>query len=334
MKSDSDAFSDDDRQNSDYDGAWKEAVRGHLREFVQKCFPVLAELIDWGREPTWLDKEIGQIVGQPGRRNSEVDLLFKAWLIDGREQWILCHLEIQTYYEADFPFRIDLYNSGLKWLFRRDVLTLVILADLKADWRPSEFHFELAGFGSDRRFPVCKVLDFLESTWTADTSLVVEVARAQIAALRTANDPVGRFNAKTQLVRNLYTAGYNADEVREIFRLIDWMMHLRLDLSRQFQADLVAFEKELQMPYVTSIERHAEERGLEKGREEGVELGRDQESGLLLRRQLSRKFGTLSENVEQDIMQLSIEQRRNLSEDLLQFQSISDLIDWLKGNLQ
>ena len=329
MDSLTDATLDEDRQDSDYDGAWKEALRGHLREFMQKCFPTLAELIDWSREPDWLDKEISQIVGQAGHRNRQVDLLFKVWLMDGREQWILCHLEIQTTYEADFPFRIDLYNSGLKWLFRRDVLTLVILADLKADWRPSEFHFELGGFGSDRRFPVCKVLDHLTSTWADDKSLVAEVARAQIAALRTTSDPVGRFNAKTQLVRNLYTAGYNADQVREIFRLIDWMMHLRRDLSEQFQADLVAFEKEQQMPYVTSIERHAEERGLEKG----VELGREQESGILLMRQLGRKFGSLDEKVQHDIRQLSIEQRRSLSEDLLEFQTMSDLLAWLKENL-
>ena len=336
MDSFTDATLEEDRQDSDYDGAWKEALRGHLREFMQKCFPTLAELIDWSREPDWLDKEISQIVGQAGHRNRQVDLLFKVWLMDGREQWILCHLEIQTTYETDFPFRIDLYNSGLKWLFQRDVLTLVILADLKADWRPSEFHFELGGFGSDRRFPVCKLLDHLTTTWADDTSIVAQVARAQIAALRTASDPVARFNAKTQLVRNLYTAGYNAEEVREIFRLIDWMMHLRLDLSRKFQADLVAFEKELQMPYVTSIERHAEERGLEKGRqkgrEEGVELGREQESGLLLLRQLSRKFGTLSDTLQHDIRQLSIEQRRILSEDLLQFETISDLLNWLKAN--
>ena len=91
------------------------------------------------------------------------------------------------------------------------------------------------------------------------------------------------------------------------------------------------------MPYVTSIERHAEERGLErgleKGREEGVELGREQESGILLMRQLGRKFGSLDENVQHEIRQLSIEQRRCLSEDLLEFQSMSDLLAWLKENL-
>jgi len=63
------------------------------------------------------------------------------------------------------------------------------------------------------------------------------------------------------------------------------MMHLRLDLSRRFEVELTSFEKEMQMPYVTSIERHAEERGLEKGREEGATA--------MLIRQLTRRFGEL-----------------------------------------
>ena len=73
-------------------------------------------------------------------------MLFKVRLINGRDQWVLCHLEIQTSYEAEFAFRIDSYNAGLKWMFRQEVVTLVILADLKPDWRPTEHRFELGEF--------------------------------------------------------------------------------------------------------------------------------------------------------------------------------------------
>ncbi|HEY0980747.1 hypothetical protein, partial [Schlesneria sp.] len=304
-----DAIDAEIRQDSDYNGAWKEAFRLHLREFIEKCFSRLALLIDWSRAPVWLDKEISQIVGQSGHRNREVDLLFKVWLIEGGEQWIFCHLEIQTNYEANFDFRIDLYNSGLKWLFQRDVLTLVLLTDVNPDWRPEKYQFELGGFVSNRLFPMCKVLDRLATDWKDDRSLVVEVSRAQIAALRTSRDPQARYNAKTQLVRNLYTAGYDADQIREIFRLIDWMMHLRLDLSRQFNEELIAYEKELQMPYVTSIERHAEQRGLELGLERGLKKGLERGSTRILMRILSRICGDVPEEIQAKIEALSLEQR-------------------------
>ena len=312
------ALDPDERQDSDYDGAWKEAIRSHLPQFVGRFFPLLDQSIDWTWEPVWLDKEISQIIGQSGQRNREVDLLFKVRLIDGKEQWILCHLEIQTAFQSDFEIRIDLYNAGLKWTFRKDVITLVILADIHPDWRPSEHRYELGGFVSYRKFPVCKVIDRLDTDWADDTSLAVQVARAQIAALRTAGDPEARFLAKTQLIRNLYSVGYNAVEVRELYRLIDWMMHLRSDLSRQFELDLVSFERELQMPYVTSIERHAEERGREQG------------GTTLLLRQLSRLYGEIPAELQERVKQLPFEQIEDLSVALLQFRSLDDLRDWLK----
>ncbi len=314
-----------EQRSSDYDGAWKETLRFHLMESMKACFPNIADLIDWNHDPIWLDKEISQIIGLAGHRNSEVDVLFKVHLINGLDQWILCHLEIQTSYESDFASRIDLYNAGLKWMFRQEVITLVILADLRPNWRPNVYHFELGDYGSDRRFPVCKLLDRVSSDWIDDNSLVVQVARAQIAALQTASDPHARFSAKTQLVRNLYTLGYNSDKIREIFRLIDWMMRLRSDLDRRFKSELVAFEEELEMPYVTSIERLAREEGRVEGREEGREQG----SATLLLRILARQYGSLPEDVQRQIRELKLEQSQDLGEALLSFQSLEDLQNWL-----
>ena len=82
--------------------------------------------------------------------------------------------------------------------------------------------FQVADFESRLRFPTCKLIDRLETDWRDDHSLPVQLARAQIEALRTTGDPERRYRAKWRLVRKLYELGYNAEELREIFRLIDW----------------------------------------------------------------------------------------------------------------
>ena len=176
-------------------------------------------------------------------------------------------------------------------------------------------------------------MDRLAADWVDDDSLFVQVARAQIAALRTSSDPDARFGAKTQLVRNLYTMGYSSDRIREIFRLIDWMMRLRPDLDRRFKSELVDFEEENRMPYVTSIERLAKEEGREEGREEGLEKGREQGSATLLLRILTRQCGHLPEDIQQQIRQLKLEQSQNLGEALLDFKSLDDLNIWLKTTI-
>jgi hypothetical protein len=114
--------------------------------------------------------------------------------------------------------------------------------------------------------------------------------------------------------------GYNADELREIFRLIDWMMHLTEALSLRFEQDLRELEETLNMPYVTSVERIAEARGEARGRVS------------LLLRQLAKVCGPLPEDVADRIRDLPNQQIETLGEALLDFHSPADLQTWLELN--
>jgi hypothetical protein len=114
-------------QDSDYDGAWKEALCLHLPEFLSEYFPLIFVAIDWTSPVEWLDKEISQVVGMIGQRNRVVDLLAKVVLLGGGEQWILLHVEVQTSAEEGFAFRLACYNGSLMGLHKRRVVTLAIL---------------------------------------------------------------------------------------------------------------------------------------------------------------------------------------------------------------
>jgi hypothetical protein len=310
--------------DSDYDGAWKESLRQHIREILGKYFPAISAAMDWSHPPEWSDKELSRILGRSKRRPKTVDILAKVRLLDGGEQWILLHLEVQSGREAGFEFRIARYHSGLFWIYEQRVVTLVVLADLDMHWRPSEDVFRVADFESRLRFPVCKLIDKLDAEWRDDHSLPVQIARAQIEALRTAGDPQGRYRAKWQLVRNLYDLGYNADEVREIFRLIDWMMSLPDELSQTFEQELSTLEESLAMPYVTSVERIAEARGESRGKVEG--------GASVLLGQLTKLCGPLPEDLEQRVRQLPIEGLKELGKSLLDFRALPDVQAWLAAH--
>jgi hypothetical protein len=305
------------QHDSDYDGAWKEALRLHLPEFIEKYFPAEHAAIDWRHEPEWFDKELSVVLAQAGERNRQVDVVARVRLKNGQPQWILLHIEVQSSFESNFAARIAYYNAGLTWSFRERVLTLVVLADLRRNWRPDEDVFRVGTFETRIKFPVCKLLDRLETNWRDDLSMPVLLARAQIEALRTAGDPEARYRAKWQLVRGLYDLGYNVEQVRQIFGLIDWMMHLRKDLEERFRVELSVLEDERNMPYVTSIERLAEARGEARGRASVV---------LAL---LAEVCGPLAEQIEVRVRSLSAEQLEELAKSLLHFQSLADLEKWL-----
>jgi hypothetical protein len=69
-----------------------------------------------------------------------------------------------------------------------------------------------------------------------------------------------------RLSKSLYERGLSKHDVRQLFRLIDWMMDLPEVQYQQFWQELEQYEKEKQVPYITSVERH----GIEKGKREGL----------------------------------------------------------------
>jgi predicted transposase/invertase (TIGR01784 family) len=68
-----------------------------------------------------------------------------------------------------------------------------------------------------------------------------------------------------------------------------------------------------------------------EGKAEGIELGLQQEKALVLK-QLNRKLGNLSPQVQTRVLALEIAQIESLGEDLLDFASIADLEVWLSHN--
>ena len=63
-----------------------------------------------------------------------------------------------------------------------------------------------------------------------------------------------------------------------------WLLRLPEDLEREFTRELLAFEEETKMPYITSVERI--------GRQEGRQEGLNSERQLLLRL-ARRRFGDM-----------------------------------------
>ena len=174
---------------SDFDGAWKEALRLYFKMFMMTYFPDIARLIDWSEPPKWLDKEISQVIGRVKSKNRAVDLLVLVRLLSGDSQRILIHIEFQSSWQRDFEERLTQYNCGLRFTLKQHVVTLAILGDLDPNWLPTENLFQFGGFLAHHRFPVCKLATRLETDWKENWSLPVVLARAQIEAMRTADNP-------------------------------------------------------------------------------------------------------------------------------------------------
>jgi hypothetical protein len=66
-----------------------------------------------------------------------------------------------------------------------------------------------------------------------------------------------RTHADIDWSRGLYERGWDAETVRQLFRIIDWLMELPLVLEAEFWREFEEYQEKQHMPYVTSVERLA-----------------------------------------------------------------------------
>ncbi len=269
--------------STDYDSPWKEALDAYFEAFLALLFPEVHRLIDWSRGWEALDKEFQQVVREAELGRRYVDKLVKVWTRDGVECWVLIHVEVQTARDVEFPQRMYVYNYRVFDRYNRPVASLAVLADDDPDWRPSEFRSSVFGCEVGIRFPTVKLLDFAahEAALEASANPFAKVVLAHLKAQETQRDPAGRHAWKLRLVRGLYERGFSVKDVRELFRVIDWMMELPPALDRVFRQELDKIQEEKRMPYVTSIERLARCEGMCMGIESLLRL-RFGEAGLAL----------------------------------------------------
>jgi hypothetical protein len=290
----------------DFDSPWKEALEQALPEFLALFFPEAHADIDWSRGYRYRDKELQQVVrdAELGRRYA--DKLAEVYTLDGAETWVLVHIEIQGQADPGFSERMYVYHYRLFDRYRRDVVSLAVLTDAHGGFRPSGYERERWGCSLRFRFPTVKLLDWHDRTakLESDRNPFSLVALAQLQALMHRGGPARKF-AKLRLIRLLYQRDYTREQILAWFRVLDWMLRLPEDLELEFREELIAFEEEEHMPYVTSVERigiqKGLQQGLEQGRQEGRQEGRKEGEAAILLRQIALKFGPPTEEVRAQI---------------------------------
>jgi hypothetical protein len=257
---------------ADYDNPWKEALEQYFEAFLALFFPDAHAVIDWSRPTESLDKELQQIVPEAEVGKRLADKLFKVWQHGGEEAWVLVHIEVQSQEESDFAERMYVYNYRCFDRYRKPVISLAVLGDERASWRPSFYGYALGGCELSLRFPVAKLLDY-ETQWQSleeSTNPFAVMVMAHLKTKATRGVPQERKQWKWSLVRGLFERGYSREDIVRLFRLIDRMMVLPEELQREFKEELWRYQEDSQMPFLSRIELDAKQEGIEEGLQQGI----------------------------------------------------------------
>jgi hypothetical protein len=292
----------------DFDSPWKESLELYFRAFLALFFRQIEEDIEWSRGFEFLDKELQRIVPTSESGRLYVDKLVKVWRKNGREAWVLIHIEVQTQRERNFARRMYDYNTRIFQRYNRTVVSLAVLADDDRNWQPDRYTRGLWGCSARVRWPVVKLLDYANRVYEleTDTNPFAKVVLAHLKALETRNDLDSRRTWKMRLARGLFEQGYSSEDVWQLLRVIDWLMVLPPELKLQFDRELHEYEEARRMPYVTTWERTAMLQLIEDA--------------------LSEKFGEAANALIQDIRELDdAEKYRALNRTIIRAETLEQV---------
>jgi hypothetical protein len=281
----------------EFDSPWKEALELFLEPFLHLFCADLHGAIDWSKGYVSLDKELQQIVHEAEAGAALADKLFRVSLREGDDVLLLIHVEVQAQADGDFPRRMFVYYYRITDRYNDAPVSLAVLGDDRANWRPDEYVRERFGCKLSLAFRTIKLLDWLDlcPELEASANPAALVVVAHLESLVTGENQEVRRQAKWRLIRRLYELGWNAEQFRQMYRLIDWFLKLPDELQRRLQDDIHEYEKEIHMPYVTSGERMAKEEGERTGLMTALTVTLQEkfgESGLSYSRELQAVLDT------------------------------------------
>lgn len=155
-------------------------------------------------------------------------------------------------------------------------------------WRPNRFGYALWGTKVGIEFATAKLLDYAgnDSALESNSSVFAPVVLAHLKTLETAHDDEARRASLVRQVKSLYARGLTAEQIRQLYRVIDARMSLPKPLANLAWEEIHRFEEEKGMPLISTAERVGFEKGREEGREKGREEGREEGRTLGARQSL------------------------------------------------
>jgi len=283
--------------SDDCDSPWKEGLEWFFPQAIALLAPRLYAKIDWSVPIQFLDKELQAIAFPSKKGRRYVDKLVQVRLRAGADAWLLIHIEVEGRLPGRkalriFAWRMYEYRHRIQTraMQQQDlelpppIYSLGVLLENQGVGDHLVYSDEHLGQGVRFTFPVVELeawrdrLDELESL--ARTNPFAVLIMAQLRA-NEHPDKRTRLGPKLDLVRGLRHYGYAPDVARQIYRLIDWVIALPVDLDSAYAQAMTVLRKESKMAFVPTLERVAR---------------RESEANLLLR-MLQHRFGTVDDTV-------------------------------------
>ena len=258
---------------SDFDNSWKEMMEYSFESFIELFFPRAYAKINWKKKIEFLDHEFRQLMEEANIEKTLADKLVKVWLKEGKELWVLIHIEIQNQKVKNFEKRMYDYHTSIYKRYGQRVASMAILGDRNKSWKPTCFDYNNLDSGVIFYYPIAKLTDYRDRWHELEASHnpYAIAIMAHLKMLEAGKDVTNLAFWKMEITKELLKHGFSPKTTSYVLRFIDIIMALPKELENTYRKQVIEYVKEKKMVNtMIPWEKVAYEDGMEKGMEKGL----------------------------------------------------------------
>ncbi|MFT3945795.1 MAG: hypothetical protein QM763_02380 [Agriterribacter sp.] len=265
------------------DALLKAAFEELFPYLLRFCFSDADKVFDFRKGFVFLDKELTELFPELKKKggNRFVDLLVKVFLKNGKEEWILVHIEIQGGSVNGFPKRMFQYWYRIYDRYGVDITALAIFTGNKRQQHPDTFHKTFMGTEITYRYNAYHIFNHSEAKLLAmDNPFALTVLAAQKALLQ------GKLPEEELAIHRLTVARaliqskkFSHKKIEKLLLFLKNFIYIgNKEINRKFNNQIEQLTGgTVTMGIIETIKKIEREEGIEigikKGREEGIEEG-------------------------------------------------------------
>ncbi len=227
------------------DVLWKGIIEDFFNEFLEYFFPKYIKQIDFEAGYEFLDKELQKISPQSKESRRFVDLLAKVYLKNGKENWILIHIEVQGYPDTNFENRMFIYQYRIYDRFQIHPAALAIFSDDDLNFHPKKYSQSIFGTKIQYQFPTYKLSDKkLEEfeNFQNPFSIIMETAWWGLKKNKLTQKQL--FSKKIHLYRKLLLLGFSGEKIHHLLSFIKYYTPFdKSEINIKFEEEISIISK-------------------------------------------------------------------------------------------
>jgi len=268
---------------------WKAALEDLFDDFLRFFYPEAGQLFDLEKAFEYLDKELDQLFPPEHDKYAPryVDKLVKVFTKQGIEEWILIHVEVQSYKDHDFAKRMFQYYYRILDQYDKPITAFAIFADSDKNFHPKYYEREFLGTRVHYSYNTYKIIDQDDASLKASNNpFAMAVLAAKLVLLRPALLDQQLLDRASALVKNLLNMQMSRDKIRKVMNFLRYYIHFE-------NPEMIAkFEQRISILTGGSTTMGIEEFLLDNAKKEGIEKGKLEgklEEAIAIARELKKE---------------------------------------------